>query len=751
MRITIIKTLYAIVAVSFFLEATAQGTLSDYQRAEEVQKRYKDKVFNAPSSFQWLKKGNAFWYLNTIRNGKEFIFVDVIKKTQKPAFDQQRLAKTLSPLAHKTLNPKSLPFNQIEFSEDGKNFTFQIDSARWQCELSSYKFKVIEIIHTENKNEEYWGNAFDEAGGKPVKSPDSLWIASIKNYNVYITNRNTKESFPLSYDGSAGVFYSSYMQWSPDSKKLVASKVRPAKKRLIYFVETSPKDQLQPKLQEREYLKPGDELPHKEPQLFLIDEKRHIPVSSELFSDQFYLGDVQWRSDSRAFTFDYNERGHQRYSIIEVSDKGIVRELVRETNKTFIDYSGKTYRYDVADGKEIIWASERDGWNHLYLYDGTSGTIKNQITKGQWVVRSVVYVDEQKRKLIFTASGLDADQDPYLVHYCSINFDGTGFTLLTKSNANHNAVFSPDYTYFVDYQSRVDLPPTSKVIHTDDLKEVMIVQQADVKDLEQAGWKAPEVFSAKARDGVTDIWGIIIRPSNFDSSKKYPVIEMIYAGPQSFYVPKSFSPQYRGLYALAELGFIVVQMDGMGTSWRSKAFHDVCWKNLKDAGFPDRIAWMKAAAARYSYMDVSRVGVFGGSAGGQNAAGAVLFHPEFYKAAVASCGCHDNRMDKMWWNEQWMGYPIGPQYAECSNVVNADKLGGKLMLIVGELDDNVDPASTMQVADALIKAKKDFDLIVVPGMGHSGGGEFGERKRRDFFVRHLLQVTPPDWKKKPLL
>jgi dipeptidyl aminopeptidase/acylaminoacyl peptidase len=273
----------------------------------------------------------------------------------------------------------------------------------------------------------------------------------------------------------------------------------------------------------------------------------------------------------------------------------------------------------------------------------------------------------------------------------------------------------------------------------------MTLQQTDASDLVKAGWKAPEVFSAKGRDGVTDIWGMIIRPSNFDASKKYPVIEMIYAGPHSFFVPKSFSPGYRSLYALAELGFIVVQIDGMGTSWRSKAFHDVCWKNLKDAGFPDRIAWLKAAAEKYPAIDIARVGIFGGSAGGQSAAGAVLFHPEFYKAAVASCGCHDNRMDKMWWNEQWMGYPVGPHYAECSNVVNAYRLKGNLLLIVGELDDNVDPASTMQVADALIKAKKNFELVVVPGMGHSGGGDFGEHKRKDFFVKHLLNVEPPTW------
>jgi dipeptidyl aminopeptidase/acylaminoacyl peptidase len=273
----------------------------------------------------------------------------------------------------------------------------------------------------------------------------------------------------------------------------------------------------------------------------------------------------------------------------------------------------------------------------------------------------------------------------------------------------------------------------------------MELEKADIDDWQQAGWKAPEVFSAKGRDGKTDIWGIIIRPTNFDPAKKYPVIENIYAGPHGSFVPKNFMHQYFSMQELAELGFVVVQIDGMGTSNRSKAFHDVCWKNLKDAGFPDRMLWMQAAAQKYPSLDLSRVGIYGTSAGGQSSAGALLFHPEFYKVGVSSCGCHDNRMDKLWWNEQWMGYPIGPHYEACSNVVNAHKLQGKLMLIVGEVDDNVDPASTMQVADALIKANKDFELVVVPGLGHSSGGKFGERKRRDFFVRHLLGVTPPAW------
>jgi dipeptidyl aminopeptidase/acylaminoacyl peptidase len=277
------------------------------------------------------------------------------------------------------------------------------------------------------------------------------------------------------------------------------------------------------------------------------------------------------------------------------------------------------------------------------------------------------------------------------------------------------------------------------------------LEEADISELKSGGhsppfaggWVAPEVFVAKGRDGTTDIWGVICRPKDFDPAKKYPVIEQIYAGPQGSYAPKSFSPQRR-YAALNDLGFVVVQMDGMGTANRSKAFHDVCWKNLKDAGLPDRILWHQAVAAKYPCNDISRVGIYGGSAGGQNSTGALLFHPDFYKVGVSGCGCHDNRMDKASWNEQWMGYPVGPQYAKSSNVDNAAKLRGKLMLIVGEMDTNVPTESTFRLADALIKAEKDFDLVVVPGAGHGMGGAYGTRRMHDFFVRHLLGVEPPD-------
>ena len=269
-------------------------------------------------------------------------------------------------------------------------------------------------------------------------------------------------------------------------------------------------------------------------------------------------------------------------------------------------------------------------------------------------------------------------------------------------------------------------------------REILPLERADATALQATGWKMPEPFVAKGRDHTTDICGVIWKPTSFSPDKRYPVIENIYAGPHSSFVPKAFASFY-GQQRLAERGFIVVMIDGMGTSHRSKAFHDVCWKNLGDAGFPDRIAWLRAAAAARPWMDLTRVGIYGGSAGGQNALRGLLTYPDFYKVGVADCGCHDNRMDKIWWNELWMGWPVGPHYAEQSNVTQAHLLRGKLMLVVGELDKNVDPSSTLQVANALVKADKDFDLVIIPGAGH-GAAEtpYGSRRRTDFFVRHLL-------------
>ncbi|WP_202630288.1 DPP IV N-terminal domain-containing protein [Sediminibacterium roseum] len=724
-------------------KTVAQGTLRDYQRAEAMNGLKENKILGAADGVKWTN--GVLLYSTLTTRGKEFIKVDVQQKTKQPVYDPAELAAALTGAGRKT-NAAELPFQEITLGDQEIKFT--IGDSNWTYRLDTKQATAVKIPASARNAgpNRAWSEINTGQGERPVNSPDGKWVAFIRENNVYIRSaKNTQEQYQLSFDGSPGEYYASFISWSPDSRHLATAKIRPAKEHPVYLIESSPLDQLQPKLHTRNYLKPGDALQQRQPYVFSVESKRSYGANAVAIADQYNLTNPVWRKDSRAVSFEYNQRGHQQYKVMELDTKGATRDLIKEESATFIDYSGKRYRYDLADGKETIWASERDGWNHLYLYDD-KGNVKNQITKGDWVVRRVVRVDETKRNLIFEASGKTTGIDPYFIQYYSINFDGTGLTELTHENGNHTAYFSPDYNYFVDVYSRIDAPPVTVLKNTADGKTIMELETADISNLLKTGWKLPEVFVSKARDGKTDIWGMIIRPSNFDPNKKYPVIEYIYAGPHSFFVPKSFVTDSRGsLHELAELGFIVVQCDGMGTNGRSKAFLDVCWKNLKDGGFPDRIAFMQSAAKKYPYMNLDKVGIFGNSAGGQSSMGALLFHPDFYKVAVSSSGCHDNRMDKIWWNEQWMGYPIGPQYAESSNVTHAANLKGKLLLILGEMDENVDPSSTKQLMNALIKANKNFDFIEIPGMGHSLGGDYGEHKRRDFFVKHLLGVDPPEW------
>ena len=738
------RLLILLMIISTPFGAIAQSSATDYQRADSIIK-LNDLVYHQINNVNWIDSSYSFWYQIKTREGSVIQLVDAAKMTRKTPFDIEKLVEQLNKQPGIKISPKSFQLEKLKLDLKENKIHFEFAKAYWSCNLKNYTLAKDSVVRPRS-TPPYWNKAFDELGNKPVTSPDSTWIAFIKNYNVYVRNAKNKKEVQLSFDGSPGDFYSSYLKWSPDSKKLAVNKVRKNEDRFIYFVQSSPETQLQPILQKRYYLKPGDALPIKRPSLFNIETSEQMPVNAQAFEDQYNLSNPVWYKNSIAFTFEFNKRGHQAFQVAEVDGAtGKVRVIIDERSKTFIDYSGKDFRHDLDKRGQIIWASERDGWNHLYLIDIKTGSAITQITRGNWVVREVVKVNEKNNFIIFKASGMNADEDPYFIHYYRVNFDGTGLLDLTPEKMDHQASFSADFSYFTDTYSTATTPPVTVLRKTSDGSVIMELEKANISDLLAKGWIAPEPFVAKARDGETDIWGNIYRPTTFDPDKKYPIIEYIYAGPHSSFVQKSFRPTMNTFSGLAELGFIIVQIDGMGTSNRSKAFHDVCYKNLKDAGFPDRILWIKAAAEKYSYMDTTRVGIFGGSAGGQNTLAGLLFHPEFYKAGASSCGCHDNRMDKMWWNEQWMGYPIGPQYEECSNVVNAPKLRGKLLLILAEIDDNVDPASTMQVVNALITAKKDFELVILPNMNHSLGGDYGEQKRRDFFVRAFYDQAAPDW------
>lgn len=537
--------------------------------------------------------------------------------------------------------------------------------------------------------------------------------------------------------GSESRRYDQQIYWSPDQRFAFTLQMEQGDHREITIVESSPRDQLQPKTKTIRYDKPGDKLDKPIPRLFDLQSGKVVPIDNALFDNPWSIDRIKWDTNGSRLTFFYNQRGHQVLRLIAIDpNTGAVSSLIEEASATYIDYAAKAYREWVLDDKEILWGSERDGWYHLYRYSSDDGELLNQVTSGEWVVRSIERIDQETRQIWFYAGGIVAKQDPYHRHLCRVDFDGQNLIQLTQGDGDHSVEFSPDGKYLIDSYSRVDLPPVHELRSAVSGEHVLELERGSLEGLWTESNK-PIRFVAKGRDSATDIHGIIVRPAKIEPGRKYPVIENIYAGPQDSFVPKAYSPLTE-YHSLADQGFVVVKIDGMGTSNRSKAFHDVSYRNLSDGGFPDRILWMQAAAQEYSEMDISRVGIYGGSAGGQNALAALLFFGDFYDAAVADCGCHDNRMDKVWWNELYMGWPVGPHYEANSNVANAHRLNGKLQLVVGELDTNVDPASTMQVVDALVRADKDFELLLIPGGGHGiGSSPYCKRRRDEFFRRHL--------------
>ncbi|OFC70228.1 peptidase S9 [Alteromonas confluentis] len=757
------KLFGATIAISLTLSVTAAPlTKSDFDASVKLRENWITKTRDLMFPVSWLNEKHEFAYRQSVEGGFGYFVQHAETGKIRPAFDQEALAQALSKAAGEEMSALMLPFETFRFNHDETAIQFSLHYEPWECELAT--------MHCAERS---FGDARPRGFGvvrdlrvsradAVITSGNGELNVTEDGYNLLISDANGNQLYRTT-DGVKDNFYDiDSISFSPDGQALSTMKVVPGEPRYVTRVVSSPEDQVQPKVVTQLYPKPGDKVDFDQPVIIDLKTKKQFVIAPDRIPGAYEMRIYGWHKNSDSIIVRYLQRGHQREEMLQMDrSNGAVHAMVSETAETFI-YGWTGFFHDVDNaGKEIIWRSERDGWAHLYLINGETGEVKQQITEGEFVVRDVQKVDEENRQIYFSANGMNKDEDPYFIHDYRINFDGTDLVALTPEKANHEVYFSDDMQYYIDIYSRVDLPNITKLYETGEATPIRTVAEADISELLDAGFQFPQTFVAKARDGKSDIWGLIIKPQNFDPNKTYPVIENIYAGPHDSFVPKSFWPfgyhsggdKVIGMQALANLGFIVVQMDGMGTANRSKAFHDVAWKNLGDSGFPDRILWHKAAAEKYPWYDISGgVGIYGGSAGGQSTLGALVFHPEFYSTGVAFAGCFDNRMDKIVWNEQWLGYPVDESYVASSGTEHAANMTGDLFIIVGEQDSNVDPASSMQVVNALIKAGKDFDLLVIPNGEHSAGRstgpvDYAQRRQFAFFVEKMKQQRTPNWNK----
>ena len=753
------------------MESNSGINYEDYKRAERYLpwNAYK-MAFNTHIQPNWIEKSDRFWYISKDQNEKRFYIVDPVRKTKEDAFHHDKLAKSLSTLKGKSYTRDNLPFEDIKFIEDKNLIQFDIRKQRFLFDLESYQCK-------EKKKKVFETPA-------ELKSPDGKWVAFIKNYNVFIRSLSDGQEIQLTYDGEKYNDYGTLPEssgyeiwsrrlgldallppiiiWSPNSKKLLVHKLDQRRVKNMYLIQSAGLGKTsRPILHEYRYPLPGDDKVAQTDLVILdIEKKSKVVVKykpqSVAFMPPIFMKFVWWGEDSKIAYFIYIERDCKTARICELDAiSGDTRIIIEENASTYIEFNhiimGRPNVKVVDNGNEIIWFSERDGWGHLYLYDGKTGSFKNQITSGQWMVHNIKHVDEKNRWVYFIAGGREETRDPYYAHLYRAKFDGTDIQLLTPENANHDVIFSPSGDYFVDNFSRVDTVPVS-VLRAVDGQLIQNLESSDISLLFKQGWIPPKSFKVKARDGITDLYGLIFIPSTFDPSVKYPILDNIYPGPQAIWTPKQFpqkldsgvvffwSPQ-----SIAELGFIVITIDGMGTPLRSKAFHDYGYGNMGDAGgLEDHITAIQQLASEHSYMDLNRVGIYGHSGGGFASATAILSFPDFYKVAVSSAGNYDQRGYFSSFGEKYQGMLEGDNYMNQVTARLAKNLKGKLFLACSDMDDNVHPSLTLQLVDALMKANKDFDMLMLPNRNHLFVfDEYFIRKQWDYFVKHLLKQEPP--------
>ncbi len=731
-------------------------TTQDYARAERFLTATQQYVDNLPGRPTWLS-GDRFWYRNLTTQGSEFILVQAAKGTRTPAFDHQKLAESLSALTGKTYTASMLPFQEFAYSPDEKFITFSAAGKSWKCDLKSYQITAGEAPKS-------------RADRNETLSPDGKKAVFIKDYNLWLRDLGTGQLTQLTKDGIKDFGYATdnagwkhsdraIVLWSPDSRKIATFQQDERAVGDMYLATTNVGH---PTLEAWKYPLPGDsaiamihrviiEVENPKVVRLQVSPDPHRSTLGDDISRGGELSDVQWSEDASQLAFVSTSRDHKQEKVrIADAATGTVREVFSETSPTQFE-SGQTaisWRY-LPTTKEFLWYSERDNWGHLYLYDATTGQLKNQITKGDWVVLNLTNVDEKNRTIYFMAGGKEAG-NPYFAHLYKVGFDGKNLVSLTPEPGTHQISLSPSGNYFSDLYAQPDVPSVLTVRNTSG-KLIASLEKTDVTRLKAAGWKAPIPFSAKAHDGKTDVYGLLYTPTNLDPAKKYPVIDYIYPGPQGGSVGNwGFAASRRDNQALAELGFIVVELEGTSNPKRSKSFHDMSYGNMAENTLPDQISAIKQLASKYAYMDTSKVGIWGHSGGGFATACAMFVYPDFFKVGISESGNHDNRNYEDDWGERYIGLETKGKdgksnYENQANQVHAKNLKGKLMLAHGMMDDNVPPYNTLLVVEALEKANKDYDLVIFPNSRHGFGAysNYMMRRRWDYFVRHLLGAEPP--------
>lgn len=728
-----------------------QVSSEQYHRAEQfLPHNLKPLIKNNWLEAHWLSGKDMFWFRQQVaNNGHQFIMVDAKNNLQGPAFDHTQLMKAIEKHGIEVNGPTHLPLKQPIITLNSLNF--QLNEQQWQCDLTHYLCNSSEVIKPNTPSSGL--------------SPDGRWQVSVNNYNLVLHSIEQGTQQQLTHDGSELFPYAlthpnphaSFknstpypdddfsVMWSDNSRYVITHKIDRSKTNKLTLVQANTYKGLTPRAISYYYPMAGDEqLPMAN--LILIDTKtaRVTTLDTPPVMQTYYGSPIWgWWQDNGRFVYHDRERGNKTYHMREViPEQSTVRTLVTEQDDKYVDPWTQLY-WHLPELNAFVWSSQRSGYQHLYLYDTTTGKLKNAITSGAMTVRAIRAIDSQSKHIYFEASGKEAGRDPYYRHLYRANLDGTGLTLLTPEAAEHSTQLSDDYKYVIDTYSTPTTPPVSVLRDSQTGKVIRQLQRADTSALIATGWQPPRPFKVLAGDNKTPLYGLMYLPSNFDPNKKYPIIDDIYTGPHNFFTAKSFNTYSTQANALAELGFIVIKMDGRGTHKRGRAFHEYSFKNL-GGGTDDHVVAIKQLAKEHSYIDINRVGIFGFSAGGYDTAHAMFKHPDFFKVGVAASGNHDFRVDKAGWNEMWMGYPVTSHWDAQSNLTMAKHLQGKLLLAHGELDSNVHPAATLQLASKLIEANKDFELMIYPNMGHVlDKNPYFVRKRWDFFVEHLLGAKPP--------